>query len=140
MPDDHEQIVVRRRKLAALREQGTTAYPNDFRPDQSAGEAHARFGGADADALATAPAVRVAGRVVALRDFGKAGFLKLQDPAGTLQVHALPEPGPGRRGRRRRPPVPDANRGAHAGGRRAAAARQVAPAAAREVAWAAGRR
>jgi len=88
MPDDHEQIVVRRRKLAALREQGTTAYPNDFRPDQSAGEVHARFGGADADALVTAPAVRVAGRVVALRDFGKAGFLKLQDRAGTLQVHA----------------------------------------------------
>jgi lysyl-tRNA synthetase class 2 len=88
MPDDHEQIVVRRRKLADLREQGATAYPNDFRPDQSTGEVHARFGGLDDAALAAAPGVRVAGRVVALRDFGKAGFLKLQDRAGTLQVHA----------------------------------------------------
>jgi lysyl-tRNA synthetase, class II len=87
MPDDHEQIVVRRRKLGALREQGATAYPNDFRPDQSAGEVHARFGGLDHAALAGAPAVRVAGRVIALRDFGKAGFLKLQDRAGALQVH-----------------------------------------------------
>ena len=88
MPDDHEQIVVRRRKLADLREQGATAYPNDFRPDQSTGEVHARFGGFDNAALPGAPAVRVAGRVIALRDFGKAGFLKLQDRAGALQVHA----------------------------------------------------
>jgi len=88
MPDDHEQIVVRRRKLAALREQGATAYPNDFRPDQSAAEVHARFGGLDEAALADAPAVRVAGRVVALRDFGKAGFLKLQDGGHHIQVYA----------------------------------------------------
>ncbi len=88
MPDDHEQIVVRRRKLAALREQGATAYPNDFRPDQSAGEVHARFGGLDDTALADAPVVRIAGRVVAQRDFGKAGFLKVQDRAGALQVYA----------------------------------------------------
>src|SRR4029453_18833417 len=88
MPDDHEQIVVRRRKLAALREQGVTAYPNDFRPDQSAGEVHTRFGGLDDAALAGAPAVRGAGRGIALRDFGKAGLLKVQDRTGALQVHA----------------------------------------------------
>jgi len=88
MPDDHEQIVVRRRKLAALRAQAATAYPNDFRPDQSAGEVHARFGGLDDPALADAPAVRVAGRVVAMRDFGKAGFLKIQDRGQHLQVYA----------------------------------------------------
>ncbi len=88
MPEDHEQIVVRRRKLATLREQGATAYPNDFRPDQSTGEVHGRFGGMDDAALGAAPAVRIAGRVVALRDFGKAGFLKVQDRDGVLQVHA----------------------------------------------------
>jgi lysyl-tRNA synthetase class 2 len=88
MPDDHEQIVVRRRKLAALRAQGATAYPNDFRPDQSAAEVHARFGGLDDVALADAPAVRVAGRVVAVRDFGKAGFLKIQEGGQHLQVYA----------------------------------------------------
>jgi len=88
MPDDHEQIVVRRRKLAALRAQGATAYPNDFRPDQSAAEVQARFGGLDDAALGDAPAVRVAGRVVAVRDFGKAGFLKIQDRGQPLQVYA----------------------------------------------------
>ena len=87
MPDDHEQIVVRRRKLGALRAQGAAPYPNDFRPDQRAAEVHARFGGLDDTALADAPAVRIAGRVVALRDFGKAGFVKLQDRGTGLQIH-----------------------------------------------------
>ena len=87
MSDDHEQIVVRRRKLAVLREEGATAYPNDFRPDQSAAEVHARFGGLDDDALADAPAVAVAGRVMTRRDFGKAGFVTVQDRSGTVQVH-----------------------------------------------------
>src|SRR5215468_8156238 len=87
MPDDHEQIVVRRRKLGALRARGAIPYPNDFRPDQRAAEVHARFGELDDAALAEAPAVRVAGRVVALRDFGKAGFVQLQDRGTGLQVH-----------------------------------------------------
>src|SRR5262245_8967556 len=87
MPDDHEQIVVRRRKLGALRARGAIPYPNDFRPDQRAAEVHARFGELDDAALAEAPAVRVAGRVVALRDFGKAGFVQLQDRGIRLQVH-----------------------------------------------------
>jgi lysyl-tRNA synthetase class 2 len=88
MPDDHEQIVVRRRKLVALRERGLDPYPNDFRPDHTASEVHARFGGlADTDLAAVAP-VAIAGRVVGRRDFGKAGFLHLQDRSGRVQVHA----------------------------------------------------
>jgi len=88
MPDDHEQIVVRRRKLDALREQGVNPYPNDFRPDHTAEEVQARFGPLAAEHLATAPSVAVGGRVVALRDFGKAGFLQLQEGDSRIQVHA----------------------------------------------------
>jgi len=87
MSDDHEQIVVRRRKLAALRDGETTAFPNDFRPEQSAAEVHAGFGTLSDEALATAPAVAVAGRVMAIRHFGKAGFVTLQDRSGTVQAH-----------------------------------------------------
>jgi len=88
MPDDHEQIVVRRRKLDALRERGIGGYPNDFRPDHTTSEVHARVGGlADAELAAAAP-VAVAGRIMAMRDFGKAGFLRLQDRGGVLQLHA----------------------------------------------------
>ncbi len=90
MPDDHEQTVVRREKLHALRERGVAAYPNDFRPDHTAGEVHARFGTLPEAELATAAdagAVAVAGRILALRDFGKAGFLQLQDRSGRIQIH-----------------------------------------------------
>jgi len=88
VPDDHEQIVVRRRKLAALRERGLEPYPNDFRPDLTTAEVHARFGGLSDPELAEAPRVAVAGRIMALRDFGKAGFLQLQDRGGRVQIHA----------------------------------------------------
>jgi lysyl-tRNA synthetase class 2 len=87
MPDDHEQIVVRRKKLSALRERGENPYPNDFRPDHTTADVHARFGDLPEAALADAGPVAVAGRIMALRDFGKAAFLQLQDRAGRLQVH-----------------------------------------------------
>ena len=88
MPDDHEQSVVRRKKLQALRERGVAPYPNDFRPDHTTAEVHARFVGLDEAALAGAGNVGVAGRIVGLRDFGKAGFLHVQDRGGRLQIHA----------------------------------------------------
>src|ERR1051325_1137607 len=88
MPEDHEQIVVRRKKLQALRERGINPYPNDFRPDHTSAEVHARFAALPETDLADAGSVAVAGRIVGLRDFGKAGFLHLQDRAGRLQVHA----------------------------------------------------
>ena len=88
MPDDHEQTVVRRKKLQALRARGVNPYPNDFRPDHSAGEIHARCDGLGEAELAAAAPARVAGRIVGLRDFGKAGFVHFQDRTGRLQVHA----------------------------------------------------
>src|SRR6266581_1530121 len=88
MPEDHEQIVVRRKKLQALRERGIDPYPNDFRPDHTTAEVHARLSALDEAELARAAQLSVAGRVMALRDFGKAGFLQVQDRAGRLQVHA----------------------------------------------------
>jgi len=80
--------VVRRKKLQALRARGVHPYPNDFRPDHTAGDLHARCEGLAETALASIGAVRVAGRIVGLRDFGKAGFLHLQDRAGRIQTHA----------------------------------------------------
>ncbi|HEV7734440.1 MAG TPA: lysine--tRNA ligase [Candidatus Binatia bacterium] len=88
MPDDHEQIVVRRRKLSALREQGANPFPNDFRPDHTAGEVHARYGALDEAGLSAIAPLRVAGRITALRDFGKAGFVRIQDRGESIQVHA----------------------------------------------------
>src|SRR5213593_2911115 len=88
MPEDHEQIVVRRKKLQALRERGIDPYPNDFRPDHTTAEVHARLSALGEAELAGAGTLSIAGRVMAMRDFGKAGFLQVQDRAGRLQVHA----------------------------------------------------
>lgn len=87
MLEDHEQIVVRRRKLADLRARGLPAYPNDFRPDHTTSDVHARYGTLDEAGLKDGPSIRLAGRIIAQRDFGKAAFLKLQDRGGQLQVY-----------------------------------------------------
>ncbi len=85
---ENEQILVRRGKLRELRETGN-AYPNDFRPDSTTGELVAGFGDLDGDAVAEqSGSYRLAGRLVAIRKFGKSTFLKLQDAAGGLQLFA----------------------------------------------------
>ena len=82
-----DQIAVRRRKLAALREQGGDVYPNDFRPETTAATLHARYDQASEETLGALPPTRLAGRVMGLRDFGKAAFLQLQDATGRIQAH-----------------------------------------------------
>ena len=93
MPDSASDLLVaRRRKLEALRARGEGAYPNDFTPDRTIGELRARFGDMDAERLQQqAEIVRVAGRIVGVRDFGKAAFFDLQDRAGRVQVHVKRE-------------------------------------------------
>src|SRR2546426_7538978 len=89
MPDSASDLLVaRRRKLEALRARGGVAFPNAFVPDRTTAELRARFGGMDAERLdAVDDVVRIAGRIVGARDFGKAAFVDLQDRAGRLQVY-----------------------------------------------------
>jgi lysyl-tRNA synthetase class 2 len=106
MADERELIAERERKVAELREAGRNPYANDFVPSHTTREIRDRFAGALASALsaaatststpAPAPAggpvpladdvFRVAGRVVALRAFGGATFVKILDRGGELQV------------------------------------------------------
>jgi lysyl-tRNA synthetase, class II len=84
--DDNKLIAERRAKLAALRAAGN-AYPNDFRRDAHAAELVAAFGERDATWLDAHPTkVRVAGRMLAKRDMGKAGFAELHDSSGHIQL------------------------------------------------------
>jgi lysyl-tRNA synthetase class 2 len=82
-------IAARRLKLEALRAAGDNPYANDFRPTHTTADVVAQFGAASADTLAAEPqpAVAVAGRMVAKRDFGRASFLHLFDRGGTLQAY-----------------------------------------------------
>lgn len=85
----------RRAKADRLRETGRNPFANDFRPRHSAAEALAageRTLAAPAEGMSAAepgpddPIWSIAGRVVALRSFGKAAFLKLLDRTGRIQV------------------------------------------------------
>ncbi|MCG1042633.1 lysine--tRNA ligase [Mycetohabitans sp. B8] len=88
--DDNAIIAERRDKLRALREQGV-AYPNDFRPENSAADLRARFASTDKDALeAHALNVSIAGRMMLKRVMGKASFATVQDGTGQIQFFITP--------------------------------------------------
>jgi len=75
-------------KLEGLRQRGVNPYPNDFAVKDTAKEVIGRCGGLDKDGLeARDETVRLAGRIMAFRDFGKASFLHIQDRTGRLQVY-----------------------------------------------------
>ncbi|MGE0826822.1 MAG: lysine--tRNA ligase [Candidatus Binatia bacterium] len=86
--EENEQIVVRKQKLAALKESGTPVYPNDFAPSHVAAALQERFATASEEALAQeTETVAVAGRIMSLRHFGKAAFFHLQDRSGKIQAY-----------------------------------------------------
>ncbi|MBN2576901.1 MAG: lysine--tRNA ligase [Deltaproteobacteria bacterium] len=92
MSDERELMAERERKAAELRQAGQNPYANGFSPRHVAAEVHAWFAAGNvptANPLTDEPrAVRfsVAGRIVALRSFGKAAFAKVRDRSGEVQV------------------------------------------------------
>ena len=76
-------------KVAELRARGVNPYPNDFAPSDTMSAALAGIGAevAEGAEAVTGRRFRIAGRIVAVRSFGKAAFVKLRDRSGELQVH-----------------------------------------------------
>jgi len=86
--EDNEQALVRKQKLAALKDTGVATYPNDFFPSHTTAELHARFADASEEELAkSTDAVTIAGRIMSVRHFGKAAFFHVQDRSGQIQVY-----------------------------------------------------
>jgi lysyl-tRNA synthetase class 2 len=84
---EREIIAHRLQKAEALRQLGVNPYGNGVAPAHLAAELLARYGDAPAEEIAKDPgAWSVAGRVLAIRSFGKAAFLKVQDRSGAIQV------------------------------------------------------
>ena len=89
---EQEILQARLSKVEALRKLGVNPYATSPRAGRPLGEIVKEFGGLDAAALEKLTAesqgkVAVAGRIIAERSFGKAGFLKLRDRTGELQVY-----------------------------------------------------
>ena len=86
--DENKLIAERRAKLAALRQQGGAAFPNDFRRDILAAQLHDAFGARADEWFAANPTrVRVGGRLLFKRLMGKASFAKIADRTGQIQLY-----------------------------------------------------
>jgi len=82
-----DQSLVRRQKLDVLREQNR-AYPHNIKVENTTKDILSDWGKVeDADKLASSPTFSLAGRVVFIRTFGKAGFVKIRDRDGEIQSY-----------------------------------------------------
>jgi len=78
----------RREKAAELREAGINPYANSFTAEHTAAQIADRFSGRSREDIETcADVFSLAGRVVSLRNFGKAAFVHLQDRSGRMQAY-----------------------------------------------------
>ena len=78
-------IQQRRDKFKKLSERGVKPYPNDFKPTHRVQEVLSKYG--DKDEKTILETLRLAGRIIALRRFGKAAFIHFQDDTGRLQAY-----------------------------------------------------
>jgi lysyl-tRNA synthetase class 2 len=87
--DDNFLIKQRRQKASLLKEMDVPLYPNNFRPRDQIGDLVEKYGNMDAARLESMEDLNfmVAGRIMALRSFGKAAFVKLHDRSGAIQLH-----------------------------------------------------
>jgi lysyl-tRNA synthetase class 2 len=83
--DSDDPVAVRRAKLDALRASGEEPYRLRYDVDARSSELAVRYATLP-DGEETADVVHVAGRVVALRDQGRALFIVLRDATGDLQL------------------------------------------------------
>src|ERR1041385_1669094 len=88
MSNEAEQVAQRKAKLEALTQLGVPAYPTRFDRTIEISALVVAHGEKTAEALeAERPEVRVAGRILSLRSFGKANFLVLSDGLARVQVY-----------------------------------------------------
>jgi lysyl-tRNA synthetase class 2 len=91
--DQLNQLLIQRRKKAdELAELNVPLYANDFKPTHHVAEVLSSASAKEvASDLENGPNIRanfqVAGRIMALRKFGKASFLHIQDDSGRIQIY-----------------------------------------------------
>lgn len=79
---------LRRSKLAEIQKLGQAAYPNQFPATHTIAAVRVKFDASTAEELeATRVTVAVAGRIMAIRAQGKAGFATLQQGGQRLQIY-----------------------------------------------------
>ncbi len=88
MDETSDLVQQRIKKLEALRKDGIDPYPNDFRVTHTSRNLHEAFDSLSDDELkSVGETFSLAGRIMAIRDFGKASFIQIQDRKGRIQVY-----------------------------------------------------
>ncbi len=83
-----EQVRVRFEKMQKIRAQGENPYKNGFNPKDLAEKLHAAYDAKTKEELDAAPVrASIAGRILAIRDFGKAAFVRVRDRSGVIQFY-----------------------------------------------------
>src|SRR4030043_816815 len=88
MEEINELIEQRIKKLGELRQSGVEPFGSTYSAEDHASELHEKCNTLTKEALETGPVrCSLAGRIVAMRDFGKAAFAHIQDATGKTQVY-----------------------------------------------------
>lgn len=88
MLETNELIEQRLKKLDELRQAGVPPFGGAFAVTDSAADILSRYGNTQKEALEAEPInTSIAGRIVFMRDFGKAAFAHIQDSTGRIQVY-----------------------------------------------------
>ncbi|MGZ3594054.1 MAG: lysine--tRNA ligase [Syntrophales bacterium] len=85
--EDSELLRKKKEKIESLKADGIELYPNDAKVKDTAASVMERFAQLDSDSLSKiAEKFSIAGRLMAIRDFGKGSFVIVQDRTGRLQA------------------------------------------------------
>jgi len=86
--EEYGDIVLGRiKKLEALKERGINPFPNDIQVSHSVGDLLSTFGSLTKEEVEEREErFSVAGRVMAIRKFGKASFVVIEDKSGKIQL------------------------------------------------------
>ena len=85
--EDSDLLKIRREKIEALAASGVEPYPNDAKVTHLSRELHDAYGQMDNEALEkVTERFAIAGRIMAIRNFGKAAFIAVQDRKGRIQA------------------------------------------------------
>ncbi len=88
MEEINELVRQRIKKVEELREMGFKPYGDTYLADDHAADLANRYAETSKEELESVPVpCSVAGRIVALRDFGKAAFAHVQDGTGRIQIY-----------------------------------------------------
>ena len=84
---DNQYVALRRQKVKEMREAGQDPFTNGIVADSTTARIRADYESKDAESLKSlTEEFSIAGRIMAIRAFGKAAFLQVKDRTGPLQI------------------------------------------------------